>query len=103
MSNRIAAIEEMLAQSPGDSRLRYMLANEFKNAGDLDRAAEEYRRLIEADAAYGPGYYHGGQTLERLGRIDDARAMYIGGIDATTKSGDAHTRSELEAALAILG
>jgi len=35
--------------------------------------------------------------------LDEARAMYSAGIEATRRSGDAHTRGELEAALSILG
>ena len=103
VSNRIESLQNMLAQSPGDSRLRYMLANEFKNAGELDRAVSEYRAILAADSAYGPAYYHGGQALEKLDLLDEARAMYADGIVATGKSGDSHTRGELEAALSILG
>lgn len=103
MSNRIEAIRNLLTQSPNDSRLRYMLANEFKNAGQLAEAVAEYRALLEADPSYGPAYYHGGQTLEQMGNFDEARAIYAAGIEATTRNGDAHTRSELEAALSILG
>lgn len=103
VSNRIESLENMLAQSPGDSRLRYMLANEFKNGGELDRAVTEYRAILENDPAYGPAYYHGGQALEQLNLIAEARAMYAAGIEATGKSGDQHTRGELEAALSILG
>jgi tetratricopeptide (TPR) repeat protein len=103
MSNRIATLENLLTQAPGDSRLRYMLANEFKNGGQLEDAAREFRAIIAADASYGPAYYHGGQTLEQLNQLDAARAMYADGIEATRKSGDAHTRGELEAALSILG
>jgi tetratricopeptide (TPR) repeat protein len=103
MSNRVEAIRNLLTQAPNDSRLRYMLANEFKNAGQLTEAVAEYQSLLAADPTYGPAYYHGGQTLERLGRLDDARAIYAAGIEATTKNGDSHTRGELEAALSILG
>jgi tetratricopeptide (TPR) repeat protein len=103
MSNRIATLENLLTQAPGDSRLRYMLANEFKNGGQLEEAAREFRAIIAADASYGPAYYHGGQTLEQLNQLDAARVMYADGIEATRKSGDAHTRGELEAALSILG
>ncbi len=101
--SRIETIQSLLVQSPADSRLRYMLANEYKNAGELERAVEEYRALLQADAAYGPAYYHGGQTLEQLGRTDEARALYEAGIAATGRSGDLHTKGELEAALSILG
>lgn len=103
VSNRIAALENMLTQNPNDSRLRYMLANEFKNGGQLEEAVREFRAIIANDADYGPAYYHGGQTLEKLNRLDEARAMYAEGIEATRRSGDAHTRGELEAALSILG
>jgi tetratricopeptide (TPR) repeat protein len=103
MSNRIEAIRNLLTQSPNDSRLRYMLANEHKNAGQLSEAVAEYRALLAADPTYGPAYYHGGQTLEQLGQIDAAREVYSAGIQATAKNGDAHTRSELEAALSLLG
>ena len=103
MSNRIATLENLLTQAPGDSRLRYMLASEFKNGGQLEEAVREFRAIIAADADYGPAYYHGGQTLEKLNLLDEARAMYAAGIEATRRSGDAHTRGELEAALSILG
>lgn len=90
-------------QSPGDSRLRYMLASEYKNGGQLEKAIGEFRAILAGDGSYGPAYYHGGQTLEKLNLLDEARAMYAAGIEATGRSGDAHTRGELEAALSILG
>ena len=37
-----------------------------------------------------------------MGKIDEARAMYEKGIEVTTRTGDAHTRSELQAALDML-
>lgn len=103
MSSRIEAIQNLLSQSPTDSRLRYMLANEYKNAGQLEEAVQAYQAILETDASYGPAYYHGGQTLEQLGLLEEARKLYRDGISATAKSGDHHTRGELEAALSILG
>ena len=35
-------------------------------------------------------------------RIDDARAMYQNGIETTSRTGDLHTKSELQAALEML-
>jgi hypothetical protein len=40
--------------------------------------------------------------LEKLGQLDDARAMYEKGIEITSLTGDSHTRSEIEAALGLL-
>jgi hypothetical protein len=47
-------------------------------------------------------YFHGGQALEKLGRIEDARAMYQTGIETTSRTGDQHTKSELQGALDML-
>jgi tetratricopeptide (TPR) repeat protein len=59
--------------------------------------------LLEHNPNYSAAYFHGGQTLEKLGRIDEARALYRRGIDVTGATGDAHTQSELRAALNLLG
>ncbi len=102
MSNRLEVLKTMLAQNPNDSFARYGLAMEYGNTGQLEQAMEEYRALLAANPNYSAAYYHGGQTLEKLGRREDARALYRQGIEATTRNGDAHTRSEIQAALDLL-
>ena len=93
----------MVAQNPKDSFSRYGLAMEYANTGSLDKAVEEYDSLLEFNPDYAAAYYHGGQALEKLGRLDDARRMYQRGLEATRRIGDAHTHSEIQAALDILG
>src|SRR5260370_41357529 len=102
-NTRLDALKGMVAQQPGDSFLRYGLAMEYRNAGDLEAALGEFRSLIAAHPDYSAAYYHGGQTLERLGRLDEARTLYREGIEATTRKGDWHTRDEIQAALDLLG
>jgi len=63
---------------------------------------EQFRELLAANPNYAAAYFHAGQTLEKLGRVEEARAMYERGIEATTRTGDGHTRSELQAALDLL-
>ncbi len=103
MAGRIEALKGMLEQDPSNSRFRYMLAMETLNSGDLGGAAEVFNDIVERDDTYAAAYFHGGQTLEKLDRIEEARAMYRRGIEATERSGDSHTRSELEGALALIG
>ena len=103
MSNRLEVLKNMVAQNPNDSFSRYGLAMEYVNAGDLEGAIQEYRTLLAANPNYSAAYYHGGQTLEKLGRREDARALYRQGIEATTRIGDLHTRSEIQTALDLLG
>jgi len=103
MSNKLETLKSLVEQDPGNSRFRYMLAMETANSGDLASAAVVYSEVIERDPDYSAAYFHGGQTLEKLGRLDEARAIYKRGIEATTRNGDGHTRSELQGALDDLG
>jgi len=95
-------LKNMVAQNPSDAFARYGLAMEFANSGELAQAVAEYRTLLEHNPDYAAAYFHGGQALEKLGNIDDARAMYQKGIDVTARTGDQHTRSELQGALDLL-
>jgi Flp pilus assembly protein TadD len=100
---RLDALKSMVEQNPGDSFLRYGLAMEYRNSGDLEGALREFRGLIEANPEYSAAYFHGGQTLERLGRTDEARALYETGIEVTRRKGEQHALSEMQAALDMLG
>lgn len=102
-NSRRETLKSMVEQNPGDAFGRYGLAMEYVNGGELEAAAEQFRGLLEHNPNYAAGYFHGGQTLEKLGRTEDARELYRRGIAVTKTTGDGHTRSELEAALALLG
>lgn len=97
---RIEILNQLLAESPSNTFARYGLAMEYVKSGDLGRAMDQFNAVLSTDPAYAAAYFHGGQALEKLGRFNDARDFYRRGIAAT---GDAHARSELQAALDILG
>jgi len=101
-STRLEILKTMVEQQPEGAFGRYGLAMEYARLGDLDTAALEFETLLRHNPGYAAGYFHGGQTLEKLGRIEDARELYRAGINVTTANGDSHTRSELIAALQML-
>jgi tetratricopeptide (TPR) repeat protein len=101
--NRLEALQNILAQNPGDALARYGLAMEYIKAASYEQAVAEFRTLLESQPGYAYAYFHGGQTLEKLGRIDEAREMYTRGIDAAVRQDNSHARDELQAALAMLG
>ncbi len=102
MADRVDTLKQILAEDPNNTFARYGLAIEYMKAGDAATAVSEFRALLAADPDYAAAYFHGGQTLEKAGLVDEARAMYEQGIQATQRTGDAHTRSELQAALDML-
>ena len=101
--SRLEVLKSMVAGNPTDAFIRYGLAMEYVRANDLASAVEEFRELLAHNPNYAAGYFHGGQTLEKMGRMAEARELYKKGIEVASATGDAHTRSELEAALAMLG
>jgi Flp pilus assembly protein TadD len=102
-STRLETLKSMVEQNPTDTFARYGLAMELRNTGDLPGAVAEFRTLMATHPDYTPAYYHGGQTLERMGQLDEAREVYTNGIDACIRSGNQHARSEMQAALDLLG
>jgi tetratricopeptide (TPR) repeat protein len=97
---RLATLRQLLADNPANTFVRYGLAMEHVRSGDLAGAVREFEALLAADPKYSAAYYHGGQTLEKLGNLDQARDFYRRGIAVTR---DPHALSELQAALDILG
>ena len=102
MSARANALRALLEQDPKNSFARYGLALDHANTGELESAVVEFRAVIANDPNYCAAYFHGGQTLEKLGKPGEAAELYRSGIEATTRTGDAHTRSELEVALSMI-
>ncbi|MGA2598591.1 MAG: tetratricopeptide repeat protein [Bryobacteraceae bacterium] len=101
-SNRIGILQSMVDQNPSDTFARYGLAMEYANSGNLEEAVRQYRTLLQNHEDYAAAYYHGGQALERLGQLEEAREMYEKGIEVTAHTGDLKTRNELQVALDIL-
>ena len=93
-------MNQLLSDNPANAFARYGLAMEKVKAGDFEGAISEFRLVLDSDSTYSAAYYHGGQTCEKLGRLDDARDFYRRGIAVAR---DPHARAELEAALDILG
>ncbi|MBV9303145.1 MAG: tetratricopeptide repeat protein [Acidobacteriaceae bacterium] len=101
-TNRLQILEQMVAQDPANAFARYGLAMEHASRGEWEDAVREFHTLLERDENYTAAYYHGGQALEKLGEVEQARKMYEKGVEISTRKGDLHTRSEIEAALSLL-
>jgi tetratricopeptide (TPR) repeat protein len=97
--SRREILEQFVAQKPGDAFALYGLAMECAKLGDDQSAASHFQKLLETNPGYVAGYFQFGQFLSRVGRLDEARKLLSDGIIAAQKSGDAHARDEMQAAL----
>lgn len=101
--DRIALLTEVLAQNPSDAFARYGLAMEYSNSGDIERAMDEFGRLLTVHPDYTAGYFMAAQTLAKANRVEEARKMLVDGIASAKKTGNGHAQSEMEGMLAELG
>jgi predicted Zn-dependent protease len=97
--DRIATLQEILAQNPKDAFARYGLAMEHVNSGNTSTALAEFATLLELNPEYTPGYQMAAQTLIKAGREEEARKMLENGISCAARTGNQHARSEMEALL----
>jgi predicted Zn-dependent protease len=100
--DRIALLNEVLSQNPADAFARYGLAMEYSNSGEVERALEEFGRLLATHPDYTAGYFMAAQTLAKAERTDEARKMLVDGIASAKKTGNRHAQAEMEGMLAEL-
>ena len=96
-------LNEVLAQNPNDAFARYGLAMEYSKAGDVDRALEEFRKLLATHPDYTAGYFMAAQTLASANRVDEAKKKLVDGISSARRTGNTHAQSEMTAMLEELG
>ena len=93
--DRLALLNEILAQNPDDAFARYGLAMEYSKTGEVDRALEEFAQLLSTHPDYTAGYFMAAQTLASANRVDEAKKMLVDGISSARRTGNAHAQSEM--------
>ncbi len=94
-TNRLAQLQAMLAEEPGDPFLRYAIALEKKRAGALEDAASDLEKLIAEDPKYIACYYQLALLLANLGRAPEAMEACKAGALHCLVTGDTKARAEL--------
>jgi len=100
--DRVALLIEVLSQNPTDAFARYGLAMEYSTSAEVERALEEFGKLLATHPDYTAGYFMAAQTLAKADRAEEARKMLTDGIASARKTGNGHAQAEMEAMLAEL-
>jgi len=97
LMDRIAMLTEILGQNPEDAFARYGLAMEYSKAGDIERALQEFKTLLEKHPDYTVGYFMAAQMLASADRTEEAKRMLVDGIASAVRTGNQHAQSEMTA------
>jgi tetratricopeptide (TPR) repeat protein len=97
--DKIAMLNEILAQNPTDAFARYGLAMEYAGRGETEASLAEFTRLLMENPNYTAGYFMAAQTLARAGRNDEAKSCLSEGIASAQRTGNQHALSEMQAML----
>jgi len=102
LEDRIEYFERMLADNPDNPTGLLALANEYNKAERYEVEATVLERYVAAVGGNDEGnaYLRLGDALQRIGREDEARAVYEAGIDQAKKFG--HTGMAEDLRLAII-
>jgi predicted Zn-dependent protease len=103
VESRIEVFRKMLLEDPNNSPVRFGLANELLKLERFEEAAQELHTYLDQANDQGNGYGKLAQTLEKLGRIEEAREAYRQGIAAANRHGHPGMAQEFESALEELG
>ncbi len=93
----------MLRDEPQDIFLRYSLAMELSNEGDLQGALRLLKELIQEAPPYVPAFFRSAQMLADDDQVEEARTFLRDGIEAAREQGDLHAAAEMGEMLADLG
>ena len=102
-SRRRLMLEQSLAEDPADPFLRYGLAMQCLNEGDLEEGRSRLKALIaDRPDEQVAAYQQLGQSYAATAENDAARAILLTGIAKARAIGDDHAAAEMEQAIAML-
>ena len=97
--DKIAMLNEILAQDPNNAFARYGLAMEYAGRGETDTALAEFAQLLEQHPDYTAGYFMAAQTLAKAERTNEAKIRLTQGIASARRTANQHALSEMQAML----
>jgi predicted Zn-dependent protease len=93
---RIEPLKKVLAIDPNDDVAWFGLGKAYMDDGNFEEAAKALQQCLTVKPSYSAAYFALAQSLHKLGRIDECRAVCASGIVVSTKNGDAMVTKNLE-------
>lgn len=96
LRERIAELEEIVADEPDDMAARFMLATELARAGEHARAIEHFRGVLAVNPEYTAAWRGLGRAQVSLGDVDAARETFTQGLAVAERTHDYQSGKEME-------
>ena len=103
MSDRRQMIEQMLAENPDDTFLRYSLGMELAVAGQHEEAIEQFRQVIAVEPGYLAAYVEAAKVCLQAGRRSEARDLFGEAMEVAGLQGENHVQDYIRQQLNALG
>ena len=95
-NSRIEPLKKVLAMDPNDDVAWFGLGKAYMDDGNFQEAAKALRQCVAVKPTYSAAYFGLAQSLQKLGHIDECRAVCATGIEVSSKNGDAMVTKNLE-------
>ena len=95
-NRRIEPLKKVLEIDPTDEVAWFGLGKAYMEDANFEEAAKALQQCVVVKPTYSAAYYALAQSLHKLGRIDECRAVCATGIDVSTKNGDAMVTKNCE-------
>lgn len=100
--DRLAWFSAIVEEEPREPRARFSLANELFKLGRYEEAVPHLHTYLELAEDEGNGWGRLGESLARLGRIDEAADAYLQGIEQAIAHGHPGMAEDFQAAVEAL-
>lgn len=94
--DKIAMLNQILAQNSQDAFARYGLAMAYASNGDFTTAVSEFDHLLKDHPTYTAGYFMAAQTLVKAGQPKTAQSRLREGIKSARREGNQHAEAEMQ-------
>lgn len=94
---RIDPLKQILAIDPQDEVAWFGLGKAYMEDGNFEEAAKALTRCVAVKPSYSAAHFALAQSLHKLGRLQECRAVCMTGIEVSTKNGDAMVTKNLQA------
>ncbi|HSF68363.1 MAG TPA: tetratricopeptide repeat protein [Nitrospiraceae bacterium] len=95
-NRRIEPLKKVLTIDPADEVAWFGLGKAYMEDANFGEAVTALQQCITVKPSYSAAYYALAQSLHKLGRIDECRAICATGIETSKKNGDAMVTKNLE-------